>query len=144
MAAQKPSDSIWQGKPACWETTGVQPRLPGPRDVKNNWHSWYQSSEAVERRQVEISSDRIPPTVTSKNDFQCITRQKLCNALLHETRETQNSLTSSAYDGCSTFIENQEARQLDLANVSNLDSVVCKGACVFLNSHGERIVHLKA
>ena len=32
----------------------------------------------------------------------------------------------------------------NLANVSNLDSVVCKGACVFLNSHGERIVHLKA
>ena len=30
VAAQKPSDSIWQGKPACWETTGVQPRLPGP------------------------------------------------------------------------------------------------------------------
>ena len=22
-------NSIWQGKPACWETTGVQPRLPG-------------------------------------------------------------------------------------------------------------------
>ena len=24
--------SIWQGKPACWETTGVQPRLSGPHD----------------------------------------------------------------------------------------------------------------
>ena len=30
VAAQKPSYSIWQGKPACWETTGVQPWLPGP------------------------------------------------------------------------------------------------------------------
>ena len=29
VAAKKPSNSIWQGNPACWGRPGVQPWLPG-------------------------------------------------------------------------------------------------------------------
>ena len=34
VAAQKPHNSIWQGKPACWWRPGVQPQLPGPPSLQ--------------------------------------------------------------------------------------------------------------
>ena len=37
VAAQKPHNSIWQGKPACWGRPGVQPRLPGPPRHQESW-----------------------------------------------------------------------------------------------------------